>query len=88
MSWSEQGGGDDADAVGATVRVASGGDHDGVEQAIADLVAQPGEVTYVVVAHGVRQFHFEGDDAMVIALDDQVDLVFAAVGAQVSALTL
>lgn len=81
--WSrpEQSRWDDPDAIGSPVRVGARRDHDRVEQLVAELVAEPPEVADVVIADGVGE-DLDGEDAMIAAFDDQVDLVLAAMGPQ------
>lgn len=45
----QQGAGDDGDAVGASVGETSGGDHDGVEEFVADLLVEPSQVSDRVI---------------------------------------
>jgi hypothetical protein len=77
--WSrpEQSRWDDPDAIGSPVRVGARRDHDRVEQLVAELVAEPPEVADVVIADGVGELDLDGEDAMIAAFDDQVDLVLA-----------
>lgn len=52
----------------------SGGEDNEVAQVIADLVAEPEQVPYVLVPHRTGELHLEAEDSG-IPLDDEVDLV-------------
>jgi hypothetical protein len=56
----------------------AGCEDDRVEQILPWVLARPGQVLGVLGDQGVRRFDLQGDDAAIVALDDQVDLVVAA----------
>jgi hypothetical protein len=62
----------------------TGRDDDGVEQLVADRVAQPAKMSDVAVGHGAGELHLDRHDAAVATLHDQVDLVLAGGGAQMT----
>lgn len=70
--------GDDADTVGATVCVRSGGYHNRVEQGWTDLLLQPQQVLDVAGADFAGDLDLQRNDSTVGALDDEVDLVLSA----------
>ena len=82
-SRAQQGRGHDGDVVLVAVGVAAGGDHDGVGEALAQALAQPQQVAGVPRVRRGGGLDLDGDDAAVAVLDDEVDLVLAALGAQV-----
>jgi hypothetical protein len=74
----------DGDAIGAAVCLRASRDHDRIEQVGSHLLAQPVEMTDVLVGGDGVEFDFHRHDASVAALDDQVDLALAREGAQVA----
>jgi hypothetical protein len=89
-SWSgtQERQGDDGDAVLAPVCRRAGGDDDLVEHAVTELLLQPGQVLGIVAGDAARELDFDGDDAAVGALDDEVDLLASARGTEMPDLRL
>ncbi|CAN5859183.1 hypothetical protein BH23ACT8_BH23ACT8_10920 [soil metagenome] len=75
----EEGEWDDTDTIRTAVRLRAGADHHRVDESVTDRVTQQYEMR-IGVAHGCGQLDLDGEDAAVIAFDDQVDSVFTHVG--------
>jgi hypothetical protein len=58
------------DAVGLAVGASTGRDNGGVEQVVAQLLAQPDEVPYVGRTGDTAEHHLEGHHPLVAPLDD------------------
>ena len=50
LTWAEQGGRHDADAVCPTVGLGAGGDDNGIEEVVADVLSEPVQVPDVAFA--------------------------------------
>ena len=61
----------------------TGRDDGGVEEVVAQLLAQPKEVTYVGRSWDAVELHLERHDTLVAALNDEVDLMVPISGPQV-----
>lgn len=83
-SWRKQSQWQDSYAIRPPVGGGSGVDDDGVQQSVADLLAEPAQVTHVLLLDGVSQFHFDGNDAAVSSREDEVGIVVAVSRAQVA----
>lgn len=59
-------------------------DDDGVQHIATGLIPQPAKVSNVVVADGVDQLHVDRKHTVIAVLDDQVDLVLAAMCAEMA----
>ena len=59
-------------------------DDDRVEQFVTDGLAEPAQVAHRVIGGDLAELGLDREDTAVGALHDEVDLVVAAVGAQVS----
>lgn len=77
-SRSEEGGGQNGDAVSTAVGVGAGGDDRSVEKLGAEPLLEPMQVADVMVGDGSGQLDFQGDDSSVVSFDDQVDFLLAA----------
>ena len=87
-SGSEESGRDDGYTVGPAVGVSSGVDQYCIGQLVADAFAQPLQVLEVVVIDGGRQLDLYAEQTAVRPGEDEVDLVLASMGAQVTYLGL
>jgi hypothetical protein len=76
----EQGEWDDRDPVPPAIGLGSGGDDDGVDEVAAELFGQPVEVADVGVIDSCGELHLDREDGAP-ALDDEVDLAAAMLGA-------
>jgi len=65
------------------VRLRARRNDDRVEQVIADAIGEPAETSNVAVANRASELHFNGHQATISALGDEVHLVLARDGAQV-----
>ncbi len=74
--------GNHRNTVLAAIRLVPRSDDHSVEQVVANLIAEPTEMTQVVVRHNSLELHLDRQDAPVVAFDDQIDLVLAALGPQ------
>jgi hypothetical protein len=70
----------DGDPVGAPVGGRPGGDDDRVKQVVAEAFLQPAQMSRVIVVDDPRELHLDADDALIGALDDEVDLPVAIRG--------
>ena len=74
-SGAEQCGRDHGNPVLTAVCLRIGMDDERVDQVVADVLPQPQQVLLVILLHGTTQLHFDGNQALVGPLDDQVDLL-------------
>lgn len=82
LSLPEYAEGDHGNAVASAVGVGTGGHDDCVDEVVTDLLAQPVEMADGGVVDALAELGFDGEDAA-LRLDDDVDLVASAGGAQV-----
>ena len=83
VSDAEQCGWNYADAVCTTIGVTAGGDDDGIEELIAYPIAQPDQVSDVVVIDDRRELDLDRQNPLIDTPDDQVNLVISREVAEV-----
>lgn len=69
----------DRDSVWSPVRLGPGRDNRGIQELIADLVAEPPQVRAVTGDGNPTELHLDGDDTVVGAFHDEIDLAASRV---------
>lgn len=74
-SKAKQGSRNYADAIRPPISVRAGRDDNRIEQILANLVAQPQEVSHVIILYCGAEFDFYRDDSLICTFDNKVDLL-------------
>lgn len=80
----QQSEGNHRDAIRAPVRSGTGSEHHQILDLIAELFLEPMEMFDVVIADRRSELHLERDDSSAASLEDEIDFVLAALGAQMT----
>ena len=81
-SWAEQCRRNNSDAILTPVCVSPGGDDGRIKRGFAELITKPVQMGNIGVVDSGCQFYFYRDDLVIVAFNNEVDLVLAVKGPQ------